>query len=286
VPNHEPHLPVPPLPVRGRPEGYGSVGYGWSVDIDEAAQPPAGTSAGLEPAAPAPVGPGVEQRLESAVELAADHVPAAVKPRLRGWLHAGAVPVSLVAGTVLVALSRGRAEVVASAIYSVTTVLLFSVSAVYHRGDWSPRTLGVLKRVDHSNIFLIIAGSYTPFAVLLLAGGARTALLLLVWLGALVGVGFRVLWVGAPRWLYVPAYVLLGWVAVVFLPELTHAGGIAVLVLIAVGGGLYTVGGVVYATRRPNPHPAWFGYHEVFHALTLLAYGCQYVAVSLVVYSH
>ena len=286
MPNHEPHLPVPPIPVQSRPGGYGSVGYGWPVDIDEAAQPPAGTSAGPEPAAPAPVGPGVEHRLKSAAELAADHVPAAVKPRLRGWLHAGAVPVSLVAGTVLVALSRGTAEVVASAIYSVTTVLLFSVSAVYHRGDWSPRTLGVLKRVDHSNIFLIIAGSYTPFAVLLLAGGARTALLLLVWLGALVGVGFRVLWVGAPRWLYVPAYVLLGWVAVVFLPELTHAGGIAVLVLIAVGGGLYTVGGVVYATRRPNPHPAWFGYHEVFHALTLLAYGCQYVAVSLVVYSH
>jgi hemolysin III len=256
------------------------------VDIDEASQPPAGTSADRQPAAPVPVGPGVEQRLESAVELAADHVPTAVKPRLRGWLHAGAVPVSLVAGTVLVALSRGRAEVVASAIYAVTTVMLFSVSAVYHRGDWSPRTLGVLKRMDHSNIFLIIAGSYTPFAVLLLAGGSRTALLLLVWLGALVGVGFRVLWVGAPRWLYVPAYILLGWVAVVFLPELTHAGGIAVLVLIAVGGGLYTVGGVVYATRRPDPYPAWFGYHEVFHALTLLAYVCQYVAVSLVVYSH
>jgi hemolysin III len=259
------------------------------VHIEEAeptgpAAPPASagvTSSGL----PGRIEDAVDHRLGAAVERAGEHVPAAVKPRLRGWLHAGAVPVSAVAGIVLVALSRGAAEVVASAVYAVTTVLLFSVSAVYHRGQWGPRTLGVLKRLDHANIFLIIAGSYTPFAVLLLAGGQRTALLLIVWIGALLGVGFRVLWVGAPRWLYVPAYVALGWVAVAYLPEFTRAGGVAMLVLVAVGGLLYTMGGIVYGTRRPDPYPAWFGYHEVFHTLTLMAYVCQYVAVSLVVYS-
>jgi len=228
----------------------------------------------------------VDHRLGRAVERAAPHVPPAVKPRLRGWLHAGTVPFALAAGIVLVALSTGPAEVVASAVYAATTVLLFAVSGVYHRGSWGPRTFGVLKRLDHANIFLIIAGSYTPFAVLLLAGGQRVALLVVVWAGALLGVGFRVLWVGAPRWLYVPAYVALGWVAVLFLPALTRTGGIAVLVLVAVGGVLYTVGGIVYGTRRPDPYPSWFGYHEVFHTLVVLAYVCQYVAVSLVVYSH
>jgi len=228
----------------------------------------------------------VEHRLSAAVERAVGHVPEGVKPKLRGWLHAGAVPVALAGGIVLVALSRGAGKLVASSVYALTTVLLFSVSAVYHRGRWSERTHGVLKRLDHANIFLIIAGSYTPFAVLLLGGGQRTALLLIVWIGALLGVGFRVLWVGAPRWLYVPAYVLLGWVAVAYLPAFTRAGGVAMLVLVAVGGVLYTIGGIVYGTRKPNPYPTWFGYHEVFHTLTLLAYVCQYVAVSLVVYSH
>jgi hemolysin III len=228
----------------------------------------------------------VDVRLGDAVRRAGTHVPAAVKPKLRGWLHAGAAPFAVVAGIVLVAISRGSAEVVASVVYACTTVLLFTVSGVYHRGTWGPRAHGVLRRLDHANIFLIIAGSYTPFAVLLLAGGERVALLLICWVGALVGVGFRLLWVGAPRWLYVPAYVALGWVAVAFIPAITHAGGIAVLVLIAVGGLLYTVGGIVYGTRRPDPYPAWFGYHEVFHSLTLAAYLCQYVAVSLVVLAH
>jgi len=225
----------------------------------------------------------VDDRLGDVVERAAAHVPDAVKPRLRGWLHAWAVPVAAVAGLVLVASSRGTAEVVASAVYAVTTVLLFTVSAVYHRGRWGPRAVGVLKRLDHANIFLIIAGTYTPFAVLLLDGKHRVALLLVVWTGALVGVGFRLLWLDAPRWLYVPAYVALGWVAVAFLPQISRSGGLAVLVLLAVGGVLYTAGAIVYGTRRPDPYPTWFGYHEVFHTLTLLAYACQYAAVMLVV---
>jgi hemolysin III len=228
----------------------------------------------------------VDQRVGQAVEAAARHVPDSVKPKLRGWLHACAVPFALAAGIVLVSLSRGTDEVIASAIYATTTVLLFAVSGTYHRGDWGARAQGVLKRLDHAAIFLIIAGTYTPFAVLLLEGGQRAVLLAIVWGGALVGVGFRVLWVDAPKWLYVPAYVALGWVAVAFLPAITESGGIAVLVLVAVGGLLYTVGGIVYGTRRPDPYPAWFGFHEVFHSLTLLAYVCQYVAVSLVVYGH
>jgi hemolysin III len=218
-----------------------------------------------------------------AVDRAAGRLPATVKPRLRGWLHAGAVPVAVVAGVLLVALSRGVDEVVACVVYAATTVLLFTVSAVYHRGRWGPRSRGVLQRLDHANIFLIIAGTYTPFAVLLLQGGNRVALLAVVWTGAVLGVVLRLSWVAAPRWLFVPAYVVLGWVAVAFLPQLADAGGVAVLVLVAVGGVLYTTGAVVFATRRPDPYPTWFGFHEVFHSLTLLAYACQYVAVALVV---
>jgi hemolysin III len=226
----------------------------------------------------------VERGLGDAFERAAGHVPDAVKPKLRGWLHAGTVPFALVAGIVLVALSDTAAEIVASTIYAVTTVLLFTVSAIYHRGNWSPRTKGLLKRFDHANIFLIIAGTYTPFAVLLLGGGSRAALLWIVWVGAAFGVAFRVLWPHAPRWLVVPTYVALGWVAVAFLPQITRAGGLAVLVLIAVGGLLYTLGAMVYGTKRPDPYPTWFGFHEVFHTLVVAAYLCQYVAVSLVVY--
>jgi hemolysin III len=208
------------------------------------------------------------------------------KPRLRGWLHLGAAPFALVAAIVLVCLSRGGAEIASSSIYATSAVLLFTVSAIYHRGRWSPRALAMLKRFDHANIFLIIAGTYTPFAVLLLEGGARTALLSIVWTGAALGVGFRVFWVGAPRWLYVPAYLALGWVAVAYLPQFTSTGGVAVLVLLAAGGLLYTVGGIVYGTKRPNPSPTWFGFHEVFHSLTVLAFALQYIAISIVTYTH
>jgi len=220
------------------------------------------------------------------VALAVPAGPAAIKPRLRGWLHLGTAPLALAGAIVLVSLSRGAAEIASSSIYAISAVLLFTVSAIYHRGRWSPRVLATLKRFDHANIFLIIAGTYTPFAVLLLEGGARTALLSIVWTGAALGVGFRVFWVGAPRWLYVPAYLALGWVAVAYLPQFTTTGGVAVLVLLAAGGLLYTVGGIVYGTKRPNPSPAWFGFHEVFHSLTIVAFVLQYVAVSIVTYTH
>ncbi len=208
---------------------------------------------------------------------------APLKPHLRGWLHAGMAPVALVAGIVLVALSPPQYRW-SAVVYSITALMLFGVSAVYHRFTWSPRTTALLKRFDHSNIFLIIAGSYTPFAVVLLPPDQARTLLIVIWSGALAGVAFRVFWVGAPRWLYTPIYIGLGWVAVFYLPAFWEAGGPAVVILLLVGGLLYSAGGIVYALKRPNPSPTWFGFHEVFHALTLGGYITQYIAVSLVLY--
>jgi hemolysin III len=212
-------------------------------------------------------------------------VLAALKPRLRGWIHLGTFPLALVAGIVLVALAPSGTPKVACAVFATTAALLFGTSALYHRGTWSPRWTGVLKRLDHSNIFLIIAGTYTPFSLLVLENDGGTTLLWIVWGCALAGVAFRVFWVGAPRWLYTPVYLALGWVAVFYLPAILDNGGPAVVTLLAIGGGLYSVGGVVYALKRPDPSPRWFGFHEVFHALTLAAFATQYVAVSIATYS-
>jgi hemolysin III len=191
-------------------------------------------------------------------------------------------PLVVAAGAVLVALSPTPAARATTAIYAVTAGLLFGVSAVYHRRRWSRRMQAALQRLDHANIFLIIAGTYTPFATLLLEPGTARVVLWLVWCGALLGIAFRVLWVGAPRWLYTPAYIALGWVAAFLLPDFTRSGGAAVLALLLAGGILYSLGGVVYALRRPDPFPRWFGFHEVFHACTLVAFAAHYAAVSLV----
>ncbi|MGV9776311.1 PAQR family membrane homeostasis protein TrhA [Streptosporangium sp. NPDC003464] len=212
-------------------------------------------------------------------------LPESIKPRLRGWLHAGALPVALIAGFVLVALGPTLQARLAAAIYAITSGLLFGISATYHRGALSPRLGEVLRRLDHANIYLIIAGTYTPFAMLALDGPARAAVLGVIWTGAVAGVLFRVLWTGAPRWLSTALYIGLGWTAVFVLPQLVAGAGVAAVVLVFVGGLLYTVGGVVYGLRRPDPSPRWFGFHEVFHALTVAAYLVQYVAVSLVVYA-
>jgi hemolysin III len=225
-------------------------------------------------------------RAETAAEQAVERVAEVVKPKLRGWLHAGTFPLATAGGIVLVALAPTPKARLAAAVYTLTAVLLFGVSAAYHRGRWGPRAHGVLKRLDHSNIFLIIAGTYTPFAALLLEDDGGTALLWIVWVGAVLGVAFRVLWVNAPRWLYTPVYLALGWVAVFYLPAIWRNGGAAVVVLLAVGGLCYSVGGVVYAAKRPDPSPRWFGFHEVFHAFTLAAFVLHYIAVSFVVYTH
>ena len=208
-----------------------------------------------------------------------------LKPKLRGWLHAGMFPASIAAGIVLICLADSTQARFACAVYSASAWMLFGISGLYHRFNWGPRGEAVLRRLDHSNIFLIIAGSYTPFTILLLSGGRRELLLWLVWAGALAGIAFRVFWVGAPRWLYTPCYIALGWAAVFFLPDFLRTGGIAVVVLLVVGGLLYSAGGVIYGLKRPNPSPRWFGFHEVFHLCTLAAFIVQYVGISLVAYS-
>lgn len=186
-------------------------------------------------------------------------------------------------GIGLVALSQDTPARIATAIYTITSALLFGTSGLYHRGNFGARTLEVLRRMDHSNIYLIIAGTYTPFAVIALDGGAQLAVLLTIWIGAVSGVAFRTLWLGAPRWLYTSLYIVLGWVAVFFIPQFIAAVGIAAVILVVIGGVLYSLGAVVYARKRPDPSPAWFGFHELFHSLTIGAYACQWCAVLLVV---
>jgi len=210
---------------------------------------------------------------------------AEVKPKLRGMLHAAITPLALAAGVVLIAMSPTLKTRVGSAVFAGTALLLFAVSAIYHRGNWSPRVWALLRRIDHSNIFLLIAGSYTPFTLILLEGKDRVVLLVLVWSGALLGALFRTLWTEAPRWLYVPIYLAMGWAAIFYADKFSSAGPTAVIVLIVVGGGLYTLGGLVYGLKRPNPFPKWFGFHEVFHSFVVAAFICHYVAASIATYS-
>ena len=232
------------------------------------------------------VGGARPRRAAAIVAAVSDRRPApslaeTVRPALRGWVHAGAFPLSAVAGAVLVALSPAGAPRVATGVFALTAVLLFGTSALYHRGTWSARSALLLKRLDHSNIFLIIAGTYTPFAVLLLPEDSARTLLVVVWAGALAGVAFRVLWTGAPRWLYVPVYLAMGWIAVAYLPAFWRSGGPAVALLVIAGGLLYSAGALVYGFRRPDPSPRWFGFHEVFHVLTVVAFLAHYTGVSL-----
>ncbi|MGL5866105.1 MAG: PAQR family membrane homeostasis protein TrhA [Dermatophilaceae bacterium] len=221
----------------------------------------------------------IEQRVD-VLSVKVESALNQVKPRLRGWLHAGMAPVAVAVGIVLVTIAGTAEGKISAGVFAGTAVLLFGTSAAYHRGTWSPRVGAWLRRVDHSNIFLIIAGTYTPFALLLPTTQARS-LLLLVWSGAVLGVLFRVCWAGAPRWLYTPVYVLLGWVAVFYFgPLLEHVGGSA-MTWVVVGGVLYSLGAVVYATKRPDISPRWFGFHEVFHSLTVLAFAAHVVAAGL-----
>ncbi len=228
---------------------------------------------------------------DAALRVMADKM-SELKPRLRGWLHAGSIPFVVVAGLVLIMLSPSTGTKVGSAVFIASALLLFGVSAIYHLGTWQPAVWALLRRLDHSNIFILIAGTYTAFAMLLLDGDARVWLLSGIWGGALVGVLFRVLWTGAPRWLYTPIYIGLGWFAVFFIPDFIDGANmlstpiaIATLALVVAGGLLYTLGGVIYALKKPNPRPEWFGFHEVFHSFTILAFIAHYVAVSLATYA-
>ncbi|MGW4455821.1 hemolysin III family protein [Streptomyces albidoflavus] len=219
----------------------------------------------------------------TAAKLAAE-IPAIVKPKLRGWLHAGMFPAVVIAGLALTAFTDSTRGRIACAIYALSACLLFGVSALYHRGTWGARGEAILRRLDHANIFLIIAGTYTPLTMLLLPEAKGRWLLWGIWAAALAGILFRVFWVGAPRWLYTPCYIAMGWAAVFFLPDFMRAGGVAVLVLVIVGGLLYSAGGIIYGFKRPNPSPRYFGFHEVFHSLTLAAFVVHYIGISLVAY--
>ncbi|MCD4525525.1 hemolysin III family protein [Nocardioides sp. cx-173] len=230
----------------------------------------------------------VRAGLESLSETIAE-----VKPKLRGWMHLVLTPLALAGGIVLIVLSPDATTRWGSAVFAFSALLLFGISALYHTRSWSPRVWAALRRFDHANIFILIAGSYTPLTLMLLEGTERVVLLTTVWGCAILGVLFRVFWIGAPRWLYTPLYIGLGWAAVFFIPgfidgavsRLGTTTGTTVLVLVAVGGALYTLGGVVYGFKRPDPWPQWFGFHEVFHTFTILAFVSHYVSVSIATYT-
>lgn len=229
-----------------------------------------------------PVGPTAAA--DEAKEKIGD-VARIVKPKLRGWLHAGVAPLATAGGIVLVTLAPDSSTRIAAAVYLAASLLLFGTSAIYHRFYWGPRGDAILRRMDHANIYIFIAGTYTPLAVLLLPPRAATTLLTLVWTSALVGLLFRLFWLSAPRWLYTALYIAMGWGALFWLPQFLANGGPAVFTLILAGGLLYTGGAVVYARKRPDPSPTWFGYHEIFHACTILAFACHYIAISLAMYT-
>lgn len=205
------------------------------------------------------------------------------KPALRGWLHAGMTPVVLLAGILLVVLAPAGASRVGASVWLAGSLVLFGTSAVYHRGHWTPVVQSWLQRADHSNIFVFIAATYTPLTLALLAGAQRILLLSLVWGIAIAGVGLTLLWPGRPRWLDVALYVPMGWVALGWLGAFWAAGGPAVVILLLLGGVIYTFGAVVYALKRPNPSPRVFGYHEIFHACTIAAAACHFAAIAVAI---
>lgn len=210
------------------------------------------------------------------------------KPRLRGWLHTYAFFVATLAAVVLCSLAAARpgiAPLVSCVVYSLTVCGLFGVSALYHRRVWTPLGLQVMRRLDHSMIFVFIAGTYTPMSVLLLDRTKATVILAVVWGGALAGVAMKLAWPHARRWVSAPLYIALGWVAVAVLPDLLHRGGVATVVLLLAGGVIYSVGAVFYALRRPNPWPTVFGHHEFFHATTVVAAICHHAAIYVALYA-
>lgn len=225
----------------------------------------------------------VAQLAGSAAEPARDAAAAgAVKPLARGWIHLVTAPLALFGGILLAVLAPTEYRL-AVAVFAASSALLFTVSAVYHRGTWSPRTHAVLRRIDHSNVFLLIAGTYTPLSVIYLSPGTARLVLWVVWGGAAVGIALRVFWLGAPRWLYVPLYVALGWVAVWFLPDFWAVGGPLIVWLLLGGGIAYTLGAATYGLKWPNPSPRLFGFHEIFHVGTVIGWTCHFVAVLIAV---
>lgn len=213
---------------------------------------------------------------------ALDHPEVEKKPTWRGWIHAGTAPLAVAAGVVLIVLAEGARGKAGAAVFMGASILLFGISAVYHRFNWSPRVKAVFRRIDHANIFLLIAGTYTPMALTALPAREGIILLSLTGGGAILGILFRVLWLSAPRWSYVPLYLLLGWAAVLFAGPLIAHNWVAML-LVLIGGIAYTIGALFYGFKRPNPIPGVFGFHELFHTCTVIAFLCHWTAVLLMV---
>ena len=206
------------------------------------------------------------------------------KPRLRGVSHQWAFFVSLALGAALVVAAPAGQPRLAAAIYALSVAALFGTSALYHRITWSTQAARRwMRRLDHSMIFFLIAGTYTPFALLVLDGDLATVILIVVWAGALAGVLMKLVWIDAPKALVALTYIMLGWVAIAVFPALIEGLGVTASTLVAVGGLLYTVGALVYAFQRPDPVPKVFGYHEVFHALVILAAALQYAVIAFYV---
>jgi hemolysin III len=205
---------------------------------------------------------------------------AAARPLLRGVLHQVALALAIAAGVLLVAEADGGRRITAAAVFAASAATMLAVSAAYHRITWTPRARLRMRRADHAGIYVLIAGTYTPVGLLVLHGTLQTVMLGVVWTGAAAAILLKLFWVGAPKWLSAAIAIGLGWVGIAAIPQLVRADGIAPVVLIALGGLAYTCGGIVYARRRPDPIPAVFGYHELFHALTLVGLTLQYVAIA------
>lgn len=207
----------------------------------------------------------------------------ATRPRLRGVLHQAAFFVALVVGALLVAYADGGRRSVAAAVFAGSVATMLGASALYHRVTWSPRIRPWMRRLDHTGIYLLIAGTYTPVGLLTLRGATREIVLAIVWSGAAAAIVLKLAWVRSPKWLSAAIGIALGWVGVAALPQVAEHAGAAAVTLLTAGGLAYTAGAIVYARRRPDPAPATFGYHELFHAFTLVAVACQYVAIAFFV---
>ena len=202
------------------------------------------------------------------------------RPRFRGVVHQWSFFVALLAGAGLVAWAPAGRATAATAVYAVALAGLLGTSALYHRVTWRPSVRAWVRRLDHSMIFVLIAGTYTPFAVLVLDEPLGAVVLAGVWGGALAGIVFTLIWVDAPKWLTAAAYVALGWFSIIAIPQITEKAGVGALVLLGAGGIAYTAGAVVYARRRPDPRPATFGYHEIFHVLVVVAAAAHFAAIA------
>lgn len=221
--------------------------------------------------------------MRSAPNPEVEGYPAPVRPRLRGVLHQFAAVAAVGVGIALVAETDGTRRIVAASVFAASVVAMLGISAVYHRVTWSPRARPWLRRLDHAGVYGLIAGTYTPIGLLCLHGAVQRIVLAVVWAGALAAALLKLVWVKAPKWLSAVIGAALGWVGVIALPELLDATGVTAVALLAGGGVAYTLGAVVYARRRPDPFPSVFGYHEVFHMLTLVALGLQYSAIAFFV---